>query len=321
MMLILLVIAGTMPVGSQIISNTINRYEVTDFIMDRLQIISNIVSSNMELVEEDMDLLCDLEDVLIEAISLESNVPIHTGECKNKLESAECLFLNAIYMNLVEVVKSLKNGNLTAANMLLRSVFENYMLMTAITKHHDLKLAELWELNSICEKIKYLKDDSAKIEEDLKNYVDNLGLNYYSIDWKNLRGSYGWLYPLIPNKSNRNLYSLYYETENVQYIDNIKRLFVFYKYDDKKVSKIQSDGYRILNNWLDELINREYKTILRNYMNLIKIGKLTLASLPFLAAIATIDQWSQGPKSKFFTYIFDLFTGTDESDLNDPSLQ
>lgn len=50
----------------------------------------------------------------------------------------------------------------------------------------------------------------------------------------------------------------YYETENNQYIDNIKLFFRVYKYTDSKISKAQNIGANLINNWIVETKSKEY---------------------------------------------------------------
>ena len=50
----------------------------------------------------------------------------------------------------------------------------------------------------------------------------------------------------------------YYETENEQYIENIKLMFRVYQYDDKKISIVQKNGYDIAQGWIDNVKNAEY---------------------------------------------------------------
>lgn len=50
----------------------------------------------------------------------------------------------------------------------------------------------------------------------------------------------------------------YYETENEQYIENIKLMFRVYEHDHKKVSVIQKNGYDIVHGWILNVKNTEY---------------------------------------------------------------
>lgn len=50
----------------------------------------------------------------------------------------------------------------------------------------------------------------------------------------------------------------YYETENTQYIDSIKLIFKVYKFDDKKISKIQENGYELVQSWISDVKEKEY---------------------------------------------------------------
>ncbi len=50
----------------------------------------------------------------------------------------------------------------------------------------------------------------------------------------------------------------YYETENKQYLHNIKLLFKVYRLDDNKISKMQDKGLDLASLWIDEVKNNEY---------------------------------------------------------------
>lgn len=50
----------------------------------------------------------------------------------------------------------------------------------------------------------------------------------------------------------------YYETENKQYLGNIKLLFKVYRLDDNKISKMQEKGLDLTSLWINELKNDDY---------------------------------------------------------------
>lgn len=51
----------------------------------------------------------------------------------------------------------------------------------------------------------------------------------------------------------------YYETENKQYLGNIKLLFKVYRLNDNKISKMQEKGLDLTSLWVDEVKNDDYQ--------------------------------------------------------------
>lgn len=157
-------------------------------------------AANMELTYEFQDVTRCLGKLIELAEQCDFK---DTNEVNNEFHNQTVhLFVRSFFAYTHEAYDCLKTGKFYATNMLLRTIPENYFLLTAINQNPDIQLAEFWQLHSILRMVDNLNLNAAEKNIKISEYARSLELDPDYILWKKLDKPYGWLYPLLSGKLN-----------------------------------------------------------------------------------------------------------------------